>query len=95
MAVFGAFWMFAWLIGANGYGETKGGIILGLNLLMVILAVVVSSAASAFLTKIIQAKTQWSVLLVAPLSVLVVVIVALFALFVGSLLIIGIVGQTP
>jgi hypothetical protein len=57
MIAFGVFWMFVWLIGTNGYSESKGGTILVLNLLMVILLVIVSSAASGFLTKILQAKT--------------------------------------
>jgi hypothetical protein len=94
MIAFGVFWMFVWLIGANGYSEAKGGTILGLNLLLVILSVVVSSAASAFLTKTLEAKTGWSVFIAAPLTVVAVVVVSVLALFVGSLIIVGVVGQT-
>jgi hypothetical protein len=61
---------------------------------MVILAVIVSSAASGFLTKMLQAKTGWSVFTAAPLTIIAVIIVAIFVLFVGSLLIVGVLGQT-
>lgn len=94
MIVFGVFWMFVWLIGTNGYSETKGGTILALNLLMVILSVVISSAASGFLTKTLQAKTQWSVFIAAPLTIIAVIAVSVSALFVGSLLVIFLIGQT-
>ena len=91
---FGVFWMFVWLIGTNGYSEVKGTTILALNLLMVILSVIISSVASAFLTKMLQAKTRWSVFISAPLTVFALVVVSVFALFVGSLIIVGVVGQT-
>lgn len=94
MIAFGVFWMFAWLIGTNGYSESKGGTILALNLLMVILSVVVSSAASGFLTKILQAKTQWSVFIAAPLTIIAVIAVSVSALFIGSLLVVLLIGQT-
>lgn len=94
MIVFGVFWMFVWLVGTNGYSEAMGGTILGLNLLLVILSIVVSSATSAFLTKTLEAKTGWSVFIAAPLTVVAVVAVSIFALFVGSLIVVGVVGQT-
>jgi hypothetical protein len=94
MIAFGVFWMFVWLVGTNGYSEAKGGTILTLNLLMVILSVIVSSVASGFLTKVLQAKTGWSVFAVAPLTIIAVIAVSVFVLFVGSLLIVGVVGQT-
>ena len=94
MTAFGAFWMFVWLIGTNGYSEAKGGTILALNLLLVILSVIVSSAASGFLTKMLQAKTGWSVFAAAPLAIIAVIAVSVFVLFAGSLLIVGVVGQT-
>lgn len=94
MIAFGVFWMFVWLIGTNGYSESKGGTILALNLLIVILSVVVSSAASGFLTKILQAKTQWSVFIAAPLTIIAVIAISVSALFIGSLLVIFLIGQT-
>jgi hypothetical protein len=86
--------MFVWLIGTNGYSEAKGGTILVLNLLMVILSVVVSSAASGYLTKTLQTKTQWSVFIAAPLTIIAVIAVSVSALFIGSLLVIFLIGQT-
>lgn len=94
MIVFGVFWIFVWLVGTNGYSEAKGGTILGLNLLLVILSVIVSSAASAFLTKMLEAKTGWSVFIAAPLTVVAVVAVSVVVMFVGSLIVVGVVGQT-
>ncbi len=39
MVVLGAFWMFMWLIGSNGFSSSRGGVILGGNLLLVALAI--------------------------------------------------------
>lgn len=94
IAAFGVFWMFVWLVGTNGYSEAKSGTILALNLLMVILSVIVSSVASGFLTNFLQAKTQWSVFVAAPLAIVSVTVVSVFVLFAGSLFIVGVVGQT-
>ena len=92
MVAFGIFWMFMWLVGTNGYSEAKGGTILVLNLLLVLLSIFVSSAASSFLTKTLQEKLALSFLLAAPLAVLAVVVASVIGLFVGSLIIVGVVG---
>jgi hypothetical protein len=94
MIAFGVFWMFMWLVGTNGYSEAKGGTILVANLVLVILSIFVSSAASSILTKMLQAKTGWSIFAAAPLVTVTVIAVSVFALFVGSLIVIGVVGQT-
>ncbi len=39
MLVFGAFWMFMWLIGSNGFNSSRGAMVLWGNLLLVVLAV--------------------------------------------------------
>lgn len=38
MVVIGAFWMFMWLIGSNGFSSSRGAVVLGGNLLLVALA---------------------------------------------------------
>lgn len=40
MVVVGAFWMFMWLIGSNGFSSSRGAVVLGGNLLLVALAFV-------------------------------------------------------
>lgn len=94
MIAFGAFWMFMWLVGTNGYSEAKGGTILAANLVLVILSIVVSSAASAFLTGFLERKNGWSFFAAAPLSIVAVVAAAVAVLFVGSLIVISVVGTT-
>ncbi|HYG09967.1 MAG TPA: hypothetical protein VD835_08485, partial [Pyrinomonadaceae bacterium] len=49
MIAIGVFWMFMWLVGTNGYSESKGGMILVSNLVLVISSVVGSTAASGWL----------------------------------------------
>jgi hypothetical protein len=49
---------------------------------------------SAFLTKFLQKKTGWSFFAAAPLSIVAVVAAAVAILFVGSIVIVGFVGQT-
>jgi hypothetical protein len=39
MVVLGALWMFMWLVGSNGFSSSRGGVILGGNLLLVVLAI--------------------------------------------------------
>jgi hypothetical protein len=94
MIAFGVFWMFVWLIGTNGYSESKGTTILGLNLLLVILFVVVSGAVTGYLSERLQKKTGLSFFIAAPLTILMVVAAAGAALFVGSIIIVIIFGQT-
>jgi hypothetical protein len=94
MIAFGVFWMFMWLVGTNGYSESKGTLILGSNLVLVILAVVVSSAASAWATRKLEAKLAWPFWAAAPLAVVGVLAAAAVAMFAGSLLIIAVFGRT-
>jgi uncharacterized membrane protein len=94
MIAFGVFWMFVWLIGTNGYSEAKGGTILVLNLLMVIFWVIISSVASGYLSEKLQKKTGLSFFIAAPLTILMVIAVAGIALFIGSIIVVIIFGQT-
>lgn len=94
MIAFGVFWMFMWLVGTNGYSESKGTLILGSNLAMVISAVFATSAASGWLARKFEAKWAWPFWAAAALAVFVVLAVAVIALFVGSLLIIAVFGRT-
>ena len=94
MIAFGVFWMFTWLIGTNGYSESKGKLILGSILAMVVLSVVASSATSGLLARKLEAKWAWPFWAAATLAVFVVVAVAVIALFVGSILIVAIFGST-
>jgi hypothetical protein len=94
MIAFGVFWMFVWLIGTNGYSESKGGTILALNLLMVIFWVIISSVASGYLSAKLQKKTGLSFFIAAPLTILMVIAVAGIALFIGSIIVVIVFGQT-
>ena len=94
MIAFGVFWMFMWLVGTNGYSESKGTLILGSNLVLVILSVVASSVASGWLARRMETKRGWPFWAAALLAVFGVAIVAAVALFVGSLLIIAAFGRT-
>jgi hypothetical protein len=93
MIAFGIFWMFMWLVGTNGYSESKGGMILAGNLAMVMLSVIVSAAASGWLAKKLEAKMAWPFWAAAPLAVAGVMLVAVIALVAGSLLIIAVFGR--
>ncbi len=95
MILFGVFWMFTWLIGTNGYSESKGIVILVSNLVLVLLSIVVSSLTSGWLTKELQARMARSVWVTGPLAVLTVTLVAVSVLFVGSVIVILIFGRTP
>lgn len=94
MIVFGVFWMFMWLIGTNGYSESKGTLILGSILALVILSVVASSASSSLLARKLEAKMAWPFWAAAALAVFGVVLVAILAVFIGSILIVVIFGGT-
>jgi hypothetical protein len=94
MIAFGVFWMFMWLLGTNGYSESKGTLILGSNLAMVILSVVVSTAASAWLTNKLKAREGWPMWALAPSVILGVVTAAVILMFAGSLIIIALFGRT-
>ena len=95
MILFGIFWMITWLIGTNGYSESKGLTILVSNLVLVLLSIVVASLASGWLAKELQTRLAWSPWLTAPLSIVAVTAVAVSALFVGSVIVIIIFGRTP
>lgn len=94
MSAFGLFWMFAWLLGSNGYSEAKGTKLLVGNAFVVLLAVVASSIASGLIASVLRRRTTWPSLLVAPLSIVAACAMAIIAMFVVSLLIVGMVGTT-
>jgi hypothetical protein len=94
MLAVGVFWMFMWLVGANGYSERKGTIILGGNLVLAIFFVIITSAASGWLASKFASRTTLSIWLIAPLTILTVTAASVAAMFVGSLIIIAIVGST-
>lgn len=94
MIVFGVFWMFMWLVGTNGYSGSQGGTILAANLVLVILSIIVSSAASGWLTGKLEARAGWPVWAVAPLVIVGVLVAAVIVLIAGSLLIVAVFGRT-
>ena len=87
MIAFGVFWMFMWLVGTNCYNGSTGGTILACNLVLVILSIVISSASSGWLANKLGARLGWPMWASAPVAILLVVMVAVFFLFVGSLII--------
>jgi hypothetical protein len=90
MIAFGIFWMFIWLVGTNGYNSSTGGAILACNLALVILSVIISSAASGWLTNKLRARLDWPMWAAAPVVILLVLIVAITILVIGSLIIIAV-----
>ncbi len=90
MIVVGVFWMFMWLIGTNGYNTSTGTAILASNLVLVILSTIVVSVASSWLTKRLVTRTGMSVWIIAPLCIVALIVVAFAALFIGSIIIVGI-----
>ncbi len=94
MILFGIFWMITWLIGTNGYSESKGLAILVSNLVLVLLSIIVSTVASGWLAKKLETRTAWSLWMTAPLVIVAVTVVAVSALFIGSVIIIVIFGRT-
>jgi hypothetical protein len=92
MVAVGIFWMFMWLIGTNGFSQSKGGAILLSNLVMVLLAIIGSSLASGWLANELQTTLAWSLWVIAPLAIAAVIVATIVALFVGSLIVVGIVG---
>jgi hypothetical protein len=90
MIAFGVFWMFMWLVGTNGYNGSTGGAILACTLVLVILSIILSSVASGWLANKLAARLGWSMWASAPVAIVGVVPVAVFFLFVGSLIIIAV-----
>lgn len=94
MAVIGLFWMFIWLVGTNGYSESKGGTILASNLVLVLLSIIGSAIASGWLARQMNKSTGWSAWVVAPLTIVGVVITSVLVLAGASLLVVAAVGTT-
>jgi hypothetical protein len=94
MIAVGVFWMFMWLVGTNGYSQSKGTLILGSNLALVVLSVIVTTVASAWLTNKLKAREGWPMWVLAPSVILGVCTVAVIVMFVGSLIIIALFGRT-
>lgn len=90
----GAFWMFVWLVGTNGYSERKGFAILASILSLVVVSIVVATATSGLLAARIQAATQWPGWVVVLGSVAGVLVAWLVVLCVGSFAIVLVVGST-
>ncbi len=70
MVVLGAFWMFMWLIGSNGFSSSRGGVILGGNLLMVVLAIIGATWLARRLTRrwLTEGWSPWRAALTAIAS---------------------------
>jgi uncharacterized membrane protein len=94
MILAGVFFMLMWLIGTNGYNTSQGMTILGANLVVIIIAIVISSVVSGWLARVLQTRTGLSPWLVGPLSVVVVTTVSIIAIFLIGILIVGIVEST-
>jgi hypothetical protein len=94
MILLGVFWMLMWLVGTNGYSESKGTVILASNLVLVILSIIVSSVASGWLANMLATRLRWPMWAAAAVVILGVLVVAVIVLFTGSLLIIAIFGRT-
>jgi magnesium-transporting ATPase (P-type) len=90
LIAFGVFWMFMWLVGTNGYNGSTGGAILACNLALVILSVIISSAASGWLTNKLRARLGWPMWAAAPVVIAGVLIVAVTILMVASIIIIAV-----
>lgn len=89
MAVLGAFWMFAWLIGSNGYNSSRGATVLGGNLLLVALALV----GSVWLARRLSGRwlaNGWPLWRATALATVSSVAAALVFLGVGCLVVVGI-----
>ena len=94
MVVVGVFFMFMWLIGTNGYNTSTGGMILGANLVVIIIAIVISSVASGWLANVLQTRTGLSPWLVGPTTVVAVATVSTVAIFLIGVVIIGVAEST-
>ncbi len=94
MLVIGVFWMFMWLIGTNGYNTSTGTVILAGILVLVLLSTIVASVASGWLTKMLVTRTGTTLWIIAPLCIVAMTAVAVAALFIGSIVIIGIAEAT-
>lgn len=89
MVVVGAFWMFMWLVGSNGFSSSRGGIILGGNLMLVALAVPGAIAlARRFSQRWLNAGlSPWKA---APLAIACACAAALAFLTVGCFVVLGV-----
>ncbi len=68
MVLLGAFWMFTWLIGSNGFNSSRGGVILGGNLLLVAVAIPGATWLACRLTRR-WITDGWSPWKAAPLAI--------------------------
>lgn len=95
MIVVGLFWIFTMLIGTNGYNSSTGGAILLGNLVLVILTIIVASAASGRVAYTLQKRTGITLWVLAPLSVITATVISFITLFiVGGLVIVGVAEAT-
>ena len=94
MILVGLFWMFVWLLGANGYNSAQSGEILGLNFVLVLVAIGASSFFSDWSARALAARTQWSPIFISLVSIVCAALLAVIALFVGSVIILLVVGQS-
>lgn len=86
----GAFWMFVWLIGTNGYSERQGGTILASILALVLIATLAAMAASRWLAA--RASARWPGWAAVIGTLLIVLVGWAMALGVGSLIILLLLG---
>ncbi len=92
MVIVSLFWMFMWLIGSNGYSESKGGLILTSNGVAVLVATIAATVASGWLAHKLASVTTWSPWVVAPLTILGVLVAIIVLLFIVSIVIVIAVG---
>ncbi|HEX8353270.1 MAG TPA: hypothetical protein VF611_10240 [Pyrinomonadaceae bacterium] len=86
--------MLIWLVGTNGYNTSMGGTILGANLVVIIIAIVISSVVSGWLAHVLQTRTGMSPWLVGPMAVVSVTAVSTIAIFLIGIVIVGVVDST-
>lgn len=94
MIVAGVFFMFMWLVGTNGYNTTMGTTILIANLVVIIIAIVISSVSSGWLAHFLQQRSGMSPWLAGPLAIVAVTAVSVVAIFLLGILIVGVVDST-
>lgn len=94
MIVVGVFFMLMWLVGTNGYNTSTGGTILIANLVVIIMAIVISSVVSGWLAHFLQKRSGMSPWLAGPLAIVSATAVSVIAIFLLGIIIVGVVDST-
>lgn len=91
MLVVGAFWMFMWLVGSNGFSSSRGAVVLAGNLLLVTVAV----SGCTWFTRRLGGRwiaQGWSPLKAAALATLSSLAAGLAFLVTGSFAVLAVAG---